>query len=51
MEKEQSYKDAAENYEVAWRMENESNLAIGYLKQKKKRSNNQGGLGFDFRNL
>ena len=31
MEKENSYKDAAENYEVAWKMENEQNLAIGYL--------------------
>jgi hypothetical protein len=30
MEKENSYKDAAENYEVAWKMENEQNLAIGY---------------------
>ncbi len=33
MEKEQSYKDAADNYEVAWKMENESNVAIGYVKQ------------------
>lgn len=31
MEKENSYKDAAENYEIAWKMENEQNLAIGYL--------------------
>lgn len=30
MEKEQSYRDAADNYECAWKMENESNPGIGY---------------------
>jgi len=30
MEKEQSYKDAAVNYENAWKYSNESNPAIGY---------------------
>uniref|UniRef100_A0A1I8J5Y6 Tetratricopeptide repeat protein 21B n=1 Tax=Macrostomum lignano TaxID=282301 RepID=A0A1I8J5Y6_9PLAT len=41
MEKEQNYKDAARNYELAWRYSNQTNPAIGfklafnYLKSKK----------------
>eukprot|EP01116_Phalansterium_solitarium_P004835 TRINITY_DN15_c3_g2_i2.p1 TRINITY_DN15_c3_g2~~TRINITY_DN15_c3_g2_i2.p1 ORF type:complete len:791 (+),score=378.52 TRINITY_DN15_c3_g2_i2:101-2473(+) len=41
MEKEQSYRDASEHYEAAWRMENHSNcstgfrLAFNYLKAKR----------------
>jgi tetratricopeptide repeat protein 21B len=41
MEKEQSYRDAADHYEFAWKMENESNPSIGfrlafnYLKAKR----------------
>ncbi|KAJ3038612.1 Tetratricopeptide repeat protein 21B [Rhizophlyctis rosea] len=30
MEKEASYKDAAENYETAWRLEGETNAAMGF---------------------
>lgn len=30
MEKEQSYRDAAEHYESAWKMENELNPTIGF---------------------
>lgn len=41
MEKEQSYRDASDHYEFAWKMENESNptigfrLAFNYLKAKR----------------
>lgn len=41
MEKEQSYKDAATNYELAWKYSHQANPAIGfklafnYLKDKK----------------
>jgi tetratricopeptide repeat protein 21B len=41
MEKEQSYRDAADHYEFAWKMENETNptigfrLAFNYLKAKR----------------
>src|SRR5689334_8184755 len=30
MEREQSYKDAADHYEKAWRYENQSSAAVGY---------------------
>ena len=33
MEKEQSYKDAAKNYELAWKYGNKSNPGIGEWKQ------------------
>lgn len=36
MEKEQAYKDAATNYENAWRFSNEWNPAIGMFSMNKQ---------------
>lgn len=37
MEKEQSYKDAATNYELAWKYSHQANPAIGKTKAKVRR--------------
>lgn len=33
MEKEQAYKDAATNYELAWKYSNQANPAVGELRK------------------